>query len=188
MSKDLLYLTGSENFSEIIEKGAYAVDKTAYLKTMFLSSYEVKNLLFIHTRRFGKTINMDMIKEFCEISYQHPKDKSYQQKLFQDNGRNLTVHEALESSEGDTSLVLEKFNTRTCCILELKKAKSLDKYYDAAQEGTAQIIKKNYAAKFIGKRYKKVYGIGIGFPKNPASSSPWAILPSLHNLNHSSFL
>ena len=51
----------------------------------------VKNPLFIRPRRFGKTLNMSMIKEFCEINYQNPSDKSYQQKLFVDNGRNLAV-------------------------------------------------------------------------------------------------
>ena len=91
MSKDLLFLTGSENFSEIIERGAYYVDKTSYLKELLLSSYEVKNPLFIRPRRFGKTLNMDMIKEFCEINYENPSDKSRQQKLFIDNGRNLAV-------------------------------------------------------------------------------------------------
>ena len=91
MSRDLLFLTGIENFRTIIEKNAYYVDKTAYLKTLFLSSYEVMNPLFIRPRRFGKTLNMDMIKEFCEINYQNPKDKSRQQKLFLDNGRNLAV-------------------------------------------------------------------------------------------------
>jgi len=91
MPKDLLFLTGSENFRTIIEKNAYYVDKTAYLKTLFMSSYEVMNPLFIRPRRFGKTLNMDMIKEFCEINYQNPSDKSRQQKLFLDNGRNLAV-------------------------------------------------------------------------------------------------
>ena len=38
MEKDLLFLTGSENFAEIIEEGAYYVDKTSYLRTLFLSS------------------------------------------------------------------------------------------------------------------------------------------------------
>ena len=80
MSKDLLFLTGSENFRTIIEKNAYYVDKTAYLKTLFMSSYEVMNPLFIRPRRFGKTLNMSMIKEFCEINYQNPSDKSRQQK------------------------------------------------------------------------------------------------------------
>jgi hypothetical protein len=79
--------------------------------------------------------------------------------------RKLTVHEELESGEGFSDLILDNFDTETCCILELKKAESLDKCYDAAQEATAQIITKNYAEEFIGKRYKKVYGIGIGFAK-----------------------
>ena len=90
MPKDLLFLTGGENFSEIIEEGAYYVDKTSYLKELFLTR-TVKNPLFIRPRRFGKTLNMSMIKEFCEIHYQNPSDKSRQQKLFIDNGRNLAV-------------------------------------------------------------------------------------------------
>ena len=79
--------------------------------------------------------------------------------------RSLTIHEELESGDGFTDLILDNFDDKTCCILELKKTESLDKCYAAAQEATAQIITKNYAAKFIGKRYKKVYGIGIGFAK-----------------------
>ena len=89
--KDIKFITGSEDFAEIIDSGAYYVDKTAYLKTIFLSSSEVKNHLFIRPRRFGKTLNMSMIKEFCRLNYQAPGDKSYQQKLFVDNGRNLAV-------------------------------------------------------------------------------------------------
>ena len=91
MKKDVLFLTGIENFSTIIEKDAYYVDKTSYLKELFMSSSEVMNALFIRPRRFGKTLNMNMIKAFCELNYQNPGDKSYQQKLFIDNGRNLAV-------------------------------------------------------------------------------------------------
>ncbi|MBO6258493.1 MAG: AAA family ATPase [Succinivibrio sp.] len=91
MKKDVLFMTGNEDFSTIIEKKAYYVDKTSYLKDLFLSSSEVMNALFIRPRRFGKTLNMNMIKEFCELNYQTPGDKSAQQKLFIDNGRNLVV-------------------------------------------------------------------------------------------------
>ena len=91
MKKDVLFLTGIENFSTIIEKDAYYVDKTSYLKELFMSSSEVMNALFIRPRRFGKTLNMNMIKAFCELNYQNPRDKSYQKKLFVDNGRNLAV-------------------------------------------------------------------------------------------------
>ncbi len=90
MKKDVLIYTGGENFAEIINNGAYYVDKTSYLKPLFITS-TVKNPLFIRPRRFGKTLNLSMIKEFCELNYQNPYDKSYQQKLFIDNGRNLAV-------------------------------------------------------------------------------------------------
>ena len=90
MKKDILFFTGSEDFAEIIESSAYYVDKTAYLNELFIKS-PVKNPLFIRPRRFGKTLNLNMIKEFCEINYKNPGDKSYQQKLFIDNGRQLAV-------------------------------------------------------------------------------------------------
>ena len=61
MKKDVLFLTGIENFSTIIEKEAYYVDKTSYLKELFMSSSEVMNALFIRPRRFGKTLNMNKI-------------------------------------------------------------------------------------------------------------------------------
>jgi hypothetical protein len=95
--------------------------------------------------------------------------------------RSLTIHEELESGDGFTDLILDNFDDKTCCILELKKAKSLDKCYAAAQEATAQIITKNYAAKFIGKRYKKVYGIRVVLPKSPVRLSPLAILQTRNN-------
>ncbi len=90
MKKDVLLYTGGEDFAEIINDGAYYVDKTAYLKDL-LTTGAIKNSLFIRPRRFGKTLNLNMIKTFCELNYQNPGDKSYQQKLFIDHGRNFAV-------------------------------------------------------------------------------------------------
>ncbi len=89
--KDIKFNIGCEDIEELINGGAYYVDKTAYLKNILMSSSEVKNSLFIRPRRFGKTLNLSMIKEFCKLNYQNPEDKSYQQKLFIDNGRSLAV-------------------------------------------------------------------------------------------------
>ncbi|MBQ7738081.1 MAG: AAA family ATPase [Desulfovibrionaceae bacterium] len=47
--------------------------------------------LFIRPRRFGKTLNLNTIASFCQLNYQKPGDKSYQEKYFLDNGRNLAV-------------------------------------------------------------------------------------------------
>ncbi|MBO6257908.1 MAG: AAA family ATPase, partial [Succinivibrio sp.] len=91
MKKDVPFLIGCEDFPRFIEENAYYVDKTSYLKHLFLSTSEVKVAHFIRPRRFGKTLNMSMIKEFCRLNYQNPGNKSYQQKLFIDNGRNLAV-------------------------------------------------------------------------------------------------
>ena len=89
--KDIKFNNGSEDFKEIINGNSYYVDKTAFLKTLFLSTSEVKNSLFMRPRRFGKTLNLNMIKEFCELNYLNPGDKTRQQKLLVDNGRNLAV-------------------------------------------------------------------------------------------------
>ena len=84
-------LPGCESFEKLIESNAYYVDKTSFLKTLFYSPKGVENALFTRPRRFGKTLNMSMIKAFCELDYKNPGDTSYQQKLFIDNGRNLAV-------------------------------------------------------------------------------------------------
>lgn len=89
--KDIKFNIGIENFEEIVDSNSYYVDKTAYLKLIFQSNSDVKNLQFFRPRRFGKTLNMSMIKEFCELNYHNPGDKTRQQKLFVDNGRNLAV-------------------------------------------------------------------------------------------------
>ncbi|MBQ9221661.1 AAA family ATPase, partial [Succinivibrio sp.] len=41
MKKDVLFLTGIEDFSTVIEKNAYYVDKTSYLKELLMSDSEV---------------------------------------------------------------------------------------------------------------------------------------------------
>ena len=84
-------LPGCEIFEKLIESNAYYVDKTSYLKNLLESSDEVENALFTRPRRFGKTLNMSMIKAFCELDYKNPGDTSYQQKLFIDNDRNFAV-------------------------------------------------------------------------------------------------
>ena len=83
-------LSGEEDFASYILNNGYYVDKTSYLNDLFIKR-RGKNALFTRPRRFGKTLNMSMIKAFCELDYQNPGDTTYQQKLFIDNGRNFAV-------------------------------------------------------------------------------------------------
>ena len=51
---------GIENFEEFSSEDFYYVDKTLFIK-------ELKVNLFTRPRRFGKTLNMSMLKRFFEI-------------------------------------------------------------------------------------------------------------------------
>ena len=53
---------GIEEFSQIIQDGYYYVDKTNLIKELLNSGSKVT--LFTRPRRFGKSLNMDMLKEF----------------------------------------------------------------------------------------------------------------------------
>ncbi len=56
---------GIENFQEIITEGFYYVDKTALIRDL-LNKWSKVNL-FTRPRRFGKSLNMSMLKCFLEI-------------------------------------------------------------------------------------------------------------------------
>ncbi|MBO5565619.1 MAG: PD-(D/E)XK nuclease domain-containing protein, partial [Succinivibrio sp.] len=77
--------------------------------------------------------------------------------------KNFRYLEETESGAGFSDIIIDNFDSEIACILELKKTKKLEDSYDAAQAASKQIIQKDYASKFISRRYKKVYGIGIGF-------------------------
>ena len=53
---------GIESFSEIIQKDYYYIDKTNMIKDLLNSKSKVT--LFTRPRRFGKSLNMDMLKTF----------------------------------------------------------------------------------------------------------------------------
>lgn len=56
---------GFDDFKEIIEKGYYYVDKTWFIKELLDKKGKVN--LFTRPRRFGKTLNLSMLKYFFEI-------------------------------------------------------------------------------------------------------------------------
>jgi hypothetical protein rflaF_15424 len=75
---------GIEDFKEIIDKGFYLVDKTLLIKEILDSAAKVT--FFTRPRRFGKTLNMSMLRRFFEKT---EEDNSY---LF--NG--LAISEAVD--------------------------------------------------------------------------------------------
>ena len=79
---------GIENFERIIKDGYYYVDKSLLIEEMLENRIPVT--LFTRPRRFGKTLNMSMLKYFFDIEN---KDKN--KKLFE----NLKISDSTYMSE-----------------------------------------------------------------------------------------
>ena len=79
---------GIENFERIINEDYYYVDKTLLIEELLINRAPVT--LFTRPRRFGKTLNMSMLKYFFDV-----KDKEENKKLFE----NLKVSNSEYMSE-----------------------------------------------------------------------------------------
>ena len=64
---------GVEDFKEIIDKDGYFVDKTLMIKELIESNAKVT--LFTRPRRFGKSLNMNMLKPFLKSEVTNPSLK-----------------------------------------------------------------------------------------------------------------
>ena len=60
---------GVDDFEEMIEKGYYYVDKTLFIKELLDMKGKVN--LFTRPRRFGKTLNLSMLKCFFDMNIYH---------------------------------------------------------------------------------------------------------------------
>ena len=56
---------GRSDFKKIIEDNCYYFDKTKFIEDIIKDKAEVK--LFTRPRRFGKTLNLSMLKYFFDI-------------------------------------------------------------------------------------------------------------------------
>ena len=79
---------GIEDFKELIQEGYYYIDKTLLIDEMLMNKSKVT--LFTRPRRFGKTLNMSMLKYFFDV-----KDKEENKRLFE----NLKVSDSEYMSE-----------------------------------------------------------------------------------------
>ena len=97
---------GIEDFKELIQDGYYYIDKTLLIDEMLMNKSKVT--LFTRPRRFGKTLNMSMIKYFFDV-----KDKEENKKLFEnlkvsnseymsEQGKYPVIFISLKDLKGDT--------------------------------------------------------------------------------------
>jgi hypothetical protein len=72
---------GLDNFSEILNRGYTIIDKTLLIADFIRCSAIVS--LVVRPRRFGKTINLTMLRDFFSIPV-HPDNENYRRELFRD--------------------------------------------------------------------------------------------------------
>ena len=108
---------GIDNFEKIRRNGFYYVDKTSLIEQLFSNWGEVN--LFTRPRRFGKTLNMSMLKYFFEIG----TDRS----LF--DGLHISSNEKICS---------ERMGKYPVIFLSLKNAEGLN--FDTAKYQMVELI------------------------------------------------
>jgi hypothetical protein len=72
---------GWDNFGEIVKRGYTFLDKTSLIAEFIECNSKVS--LIVRPRRFGKTINLTMLKVFFSIPI-HPNNEDYRRELFND--------------------------------------------------------------------------------------------------------
>ena len=107
---------GIENFERMIKEKYYYVDKSMLIEDILVNRAAVT--LFTRPRRFGKTLNMSMLKYFFDIENKDKNRKLFENlkisgsKYMNEQGKYRVIFISLKDLKADT---WEK------CILEIKK-------------------------------------------------------------------
>nr|VFK57180.1 MAG: Calcineurin-like phosphoesterase [Candidatus Kentron sp. TUN] len=137
---------GSSSFPELIRKGYYYVDKSLFIQSVLDTSAKV--LLLPRPRRFGKTLNLSMLRAFLE------RGKPEQAKLFEGlaitrAGKPYLVHQGRYPV---VFLTLKDIKERDweSCLQKLK--------YEIAKEFQrhADLLEKNILSEWEKKDYESI--------------------------------
>ena len=108
---------GIDDFRKIIKEDCYYVDKTKFIEAVLEDASNVK--LFTRPRRFGKTLNMSMLKYFFDV-----RDSEENRKLF--NGLDIEKSRYInEQGKYPTILISLKSIKYETCEESLEQLKSL---------------------------------------------------------------
>ena len=160
---------GIDDFKKLIEKNAYYIDKTKYIEKILDDISEVK--LFIRPRRFGKTLNMSMLKYFFDIRDNEENRKLFNgldienSKYIDEQGKYPTILISLKGIKGNTwqenltqlkILIRELYNEFEYIreVLNESELKVFDNIWLGEINGEYTNSLKNLTA-FLYKYYKK---------------------------------
>ncbi len=100
-------LLGSSDFKEMIESNAYYIDKSLFIRDVIDDGEKI--LLLPRPRRFGKTLNLSMLRYFFDIL--HPENKALftnlqiwqcDENIKSAQGKYPVIYLSLRDAKGDT--------------------------------------------------------------------------------------
>ena len=161
---------GIENFEDIIKDNYYYVDKSMLIEDILVNRAAVT--LFTRPRRFGKTLNMSMIKYFFDIRNKDENRKLFEElKIFgseymREQGKYPVIFVSLKDLRGDTwedtfenlksfisDLYAEFEDMRE--IMNKRDKIKFDKIFYEEEKGdyeTSLKLLSNYIYKYYGKK------------------------------------
>ena len=160
---------GIEDFERIINEDYYYVDKTMLIEELLINRAPVT--LFTRPRRFGKTLNMSMIKSFFDIKNKEENKKLFQNlyieksDFFEEQGAYPVVYISLKGIKADTwessfflikSLISSIYNEFEYIREKLNESQleSFNKIWLKKDDGEYRNALKNLTS-FLHEYYKK---------------------------------
>lgn len=103
---------GISDFKTIIENNYYYIDKTPFISE--IGKHIGKTLLFTRPRRFGKTLNMSMLKYFFDINEAEKNKKLFvnlkieKDTYFKEQGKYPVIFISMKDIKGNNFESLKK--------------------------------------------------------------------------------
>ena len=103
---------GVDNFKKIITDNYFYIDKTKFIEDIFNDGAEVK--LFTRPRRFGKTLNMSMLKTFFDVKESEENKKLFDNlyiknsPIFTEQGKYPVIFISMKGIKGTTWEEMQK--------------------------------------------------------------------------------
>ena len=138
---------GVENFEDMVKSGYYYVDKTMFIKELLDLKGKVN--LFTHPRRFGKTLNLSMLRYFFEDS--GDMEKNHQNKELFRGMKIMDAGESYTSRMGKypvlnltlKSAKQENFES-ACYELQAEIASEFDRHRNIIEQEKERLTPKEY--------------------------------------------
>lgn len=149
---------GYENFKELRNNNFYYIDKTKLIERL-IENYGKVNII-TRPHRFGKTLNMSMLRYFFEIG----TDTNLMLGILTGN-ENWLVKSNVEAGEGFADIIVETDDPDAGIILELKFTKDISEMEGLCQKVLKQIDDKRYFEFLLNQDRTNVLLYGICFCK-----------------------